>query len=404
MFELLFRKAARSFGIALVMWLRRAWLRKAFALGATFFDKETAPPSGVTLRTKDWCSRQKPLANYKEIIPESRAPRRPPRTIEPQVHWKFRAISERRFPATFLAQVPSGRVVGAPGFVMTPDGQILADVSKEWFFTPNQHSLFFKVKLPPLQKLSGTTVTLAAISGGTYFHWLTDVLPRLALLEKAGIRLADVDRFIVNDSRAPFLRKTLDLLGIPEKKRVFTSARFHAQCETLLVPSMPGPSGQCPQWAIAFLRETFFPKIERGSAPQRIYISRQRSRYRRLLNEAPVRDLLLSRGFREVFLEELPFIKQVELFASASAVVAPHGAGLTNLAFCSPGTKVLELFSPNYVNECFWDLAEETRLDYHYLLGEGKQPAENADPHRVEEDIRVDCEKLRRTLDAAGLK
>jgi capsular polysaccharide biosynthesis protein len=60
-------------------------------------------------------------------------------------------------------------------------------------------------------------------------------------------------------------------------------------------------------------------------------------------------------------------------------VVGAHGAGLANLLFCTPGTKVLELFAPRCVNLCYWVISNHAGLNYHYLLGEGPWPG-SVDP------------------------
>lgn len=39
--------------------------------------------------------------------------------------------------------------------------------------------------------------------------------------------------------------------------------------------------------------------------------------------------------------------------ANAECVIAAHGAGLTNLLFCQPGTRVLEIFTPKWIVFCF---------------------------------------------------
>ena len=42
-------------------------------------------------------------------------------------------------------------------------------------------------------------------------------------------------------------------------------------------------------------------------------------------------------------LDKLNIIDQAQTFAEATHIVSPHGAGLTNLLWCEPGTKVIEL-------------------------------------------------------------
>jgi hypothetical protein len=59
----------------------------------------------------------------------------------------------------------------------------------------------------------------------------------------------------------------------------------------------------------------------------------------------------------------------VRLFAEATHILAPHGAGLTNLVFCRPGTAVCELQMDAYVHWGFRGLAALRRLRYGCVLG-----------------------------------
>jgi capsular polysaccharide biosynthesis protein len=47
-------------------------------------------------------------------------------------------------------------------------------------------------------------------------------------------------------------------------------------------------------------------------------------------------------------LSKLNFIDQVRLFYNCKQIIAPHGAGLTNLIFCKKNTRVLEIFPKNH--------------------------------------------------------
>jgi capsular polysaccharide biosynthesis protein len=96
----------------------------------------------------------------------------------------------------------------------------------------------------------------------------------------------------------------------------------------------------------------------------KIYIDRSGAPYRRLPNEAALIAALSARGFVPVRLEELSFAQQVALFRHASMVVGLHGAGLANIAFCSPGTVVYELVAENYRNPCYLAMAMNAGLDY----------------------------------------
>ena len=71
-------------------------------------------------------------------------------------------------------------------------------------------------------------------------------------------------------------------------------------------------------------------------------------------------------------------------------IIAPHGSGLTNIVFSNSGTKLVEIFSPTYMEPCYWRLANALELDYSYILGR-----ENVENH----NIIVDIEKLKNILE-----
>ena len=81
--------------------------------------------------------------------------------------------------------------------------------------------------------------------------------------------------------------------------------------------------------------------------------------------------MLAGFGFEAVRCESLTFAEQVRLFGSAEAVVGPHGAGLANLTFCPPGTKVIELMAPCFVQPIYWFTATSCGHDYATLIAAG---------------------------------
>jgi capsular polysaccharide biosynthesis protein len=137
---------------------------------------------------------------------------------------------------------------------------------------------------------------------------------------------------------------------------------------------------------------------------KRLYLSRANASGRKILNEEEIVPLLSRRGFLCVTLEEMSLVDQIALFFEAEAIVAPHGAGLTNLVWCAPKTRVVEIFSPLYVNLCYWAIASLTQADYYYLLGSADRVVSNInDTSFFLENISVDPVALERTLDAMEL-
>jgi capsular polysaccharide biosynthesis protein len=220
---------------------------------------------------------------------------------------------------------------------------------------------------------------------------MLDTLPRLALLEHSGIAW---DRLVAPQA-ARFQRETLRLLGI-DRNRIIDERNLHLEAARLVVPSLPGLPGNPPRWVCDFLRSRFLPLAPPSTRRDRkIYISREKTKTRHVLNERELMQVLDRRGFERVLLEDLPFLEQVRLLAEATFIVSPHSTGLTNLVFCRPGTPVIEIFSPRYVTACWFSLASELGLDYGYVMGLGKRGG----GLRVHEDIMVDIPQVLRLLD-----
>ena len=76
-------------------------------------------------------------------------------------------------------------------------------------------------------------------------------------------------------------------------------------------------------------------------------------------------------------------------------VIAPHGAGLTNLLFCDRGTKVIELMSPDAVRYYYHQLSNHCNLEYYYLLGESVDA--------VTQDLKINIDLLSDLLKIAGI-
>jgi capsular polysaccharide biosynthesis protein len=230
-----------------------------------------------------------------------------------------------------------------------------------------------------------------------YFHWLFDTLPRLRLIEASGIAWDG----IVLPRRTRFQRDAVAFLGLDEA-RIIDAPDAQIEAAQLVVPGLPGVSGNPPGWACAFLRERFLPHVgETRPGSRKVYVSRRQSGTRKVLNEEELFAALAADGFELFFLEDLGFLDQVRLFHGAHTIVSAHGSGLSNLVFCPPGAGVVELFSPAYVNVCYWALANQVGLDYRYVLGEGMAGGRPG-PGLVHENMRIEVAKVQAALRSLG--
>lgn len=339
---------------------------------------------------------------------------------------------------SFALTIPKGRVWVAPQkntwsvcneiAVFSPDDFLLGDLSRcyPWHLpgcgrhNAANHTVFQRqTPLPSVEELSGRVVVLSGLSGHIYYHWLYDVLPRLKVLydslQSEGRSLKDIDYFVVNSVEKSFQHETLQRLGIPMDKVIESDRMPHIRAEQLIVPNFAGPLDWVPPSSMDFLRQAFLRNPRKrpkkvsdivASFGKRIYINRQKAKYRQVFNETAVINLLSNFGFVSVAPETLSVMEQAELFSNAEAVVAPHGSGLANLVFCSPNTTVIEFFSPYYLRTDYWMISQYLQLRHYYLLGESfpfHPLRQLMYPSGLTEDFSVDLSALRSLLQQADL-
>lgn len=230
--------------------------------------------------------------------------------------------------------------------------------------------------------------------GGTnYWHWISTCLAKLSLTDAVYPNVY----FIINSLRHGFVRESLIKMGIDLSKCIEIDKVKSVFCKNLIAPS---PIGDGDKEGILFLRNKLRNKST-GFAVK-IYISRKENR--RIENENEVIPFLKEFGFTFFRCEELSFNEQVELFSSAEAVIAPHGAGLTNLIFVPDNAKILELRSPKYFGSCYWKLCNHLNLSYYSLFGEGTFPETIGDLSRdLYANININLAKLEKTLKLMGI-
>ncbi|WP_158296471.1 glycosyltransferase family 61 protein, partial [Nocardioides albidus] len=169
------------------------------------------------------------------------------------------------------------------------------------------------------------------------------------------------------------------------------------QARRLLVPSLPNASTLVTRRTTDWLREALPPKST--GLPERLYVTRgSRPNTRRMVHDDAVFETLRRRGFVRIDPGALSVQEQIDHFASARVVVAPHGAALVNLSFCRPGVRVLELFAPGYLNGGYWSITsniDESR--YRYVIGDAARSHERNDG--LMDDIDVSPDRVDRALD-----
>ncbi len=336
------------------------------------------------------------------LVDPARLERRPAEVDPARFGPAFEQDTNWSIPARVVATIPGGRVFGDSAAVIAPDDTLLWDLSPAHVPSPWQHPIFRRAVLPRPLDVDGSLAVLSARGSSNYFHFLLDVAPRIALLERA-LPVGELDHLFV-DHRTPWQREILQAAGVPIERVVSPREHPHVRAGRLVVPSLPGSGPKMnPRWAVDAVRGWLLngePPAER----RRIYVSRgQDPLTRRVVNETEVSDALAGLGFVTVRNEEHSVHEQAAMFAAAEVVVGAHGANLANVAFCSPGATLVELASPLWLNTTYWRLcAQLDRVRHRCVVGRGDAPADMRQ-YDVNADIDVDIPLLLDVLRDTGV-
>ncbi|MCH2154699.1 MAG: WcbI family polysaccharide biosynthesis putative acetyltransferase [Opitutales bacterium] len=232
-------------------------------------------------------------------------------------------------------------------------------------FGPNQ-SVTNRVT-GPCEQL-GSVLDLFTLGASVFTHWLFDLLPKIKMLNKAGVALDDFDCIVVNALMAPYQRDTLERLGV-DLKKVKLVASLEGKdyfCERLVrvdpVRLMSATSLETVDW----IRELCPPSAAPSGFGGKYYLSRDRVQRRKVLNEGDVQKLLLSRGYKVLYPEDYSLCEIHGILSEATSIVAPHGASLANIMFCPPKTRVLELYGL-HLSQDYLILSNLLDLNYSWI-------------------------------------
>ena len=257
-------------------------------------------------------------------------------------------------------------------FLKEPSTQI-----SEYIHRPSKTNYVFQNGTPKFKKNLNKTIfsTLyTTASSFNYYHWIIEVLPKLAILESSHLK-KKVDYYLFPSLKKRFQNESLDLLNIPKKKRLSADKFSHIQAKKILSCEHPyirknqlKEDTNYPGWLIYWLKKKFLRKIKKKKSIN-IFIDRGDSliQNRKILNEGEIKKYLLKKNFKFIKLSNYSFKKQIELFFNAKCVVGLHGAGFVNIIFCKKGTKIVELSTVNKLNP-FESLAKKNNLKYFKIF------------------------------------
>lgn len=339
--------------------------------------------------------------------------------LQPYAGVQFKAFLEENPTATQPACFPVGQSLDAIAPLVAQTETCFLEITDRRFSLRNHHLLDPHLnvieevnvqfeKMPIRKKLlsktthvKGTVAYLSNTDIFNYYHWMCRTLPLLRIYQNT-VGLDKIDFFYTGRSPlAEFHQESLKRAGISLDRMI-----DHACTADRIVAAITNRSqhfGSSPIIAenYFFSRNLFQVDIQLAKKDKacRFYVARGKVQRRRLVNEAEVIQLLQKYGFEVVSMDGKTLGEQARLFAGAEAIVAPHGAALTNLLFANSGAKVVELFPQGFVNNCYYVLSNYAKADYFYVQGE-TIPQTHVDPHHF--DMYIDIEKLEQICQQAG--
>ena len=292
-------------------------------------------------------------------------------------------VPARRESETFVATLPRCRVAWYGG-AGQPDefhpaiiGSDGASIELSQIRFRPQHAPVLR-DTPPRAHLARATWVLERVYDN-HSHWLTAHLPKLLLLAERD----QLDDVVLPAHLGAAAAQSLEMLSVEVPGRLDLSTPGWIDVDELTVIGTDR------------FRSSLLRSVQEASGAtaaaghRRIWVSRDRATRRRLRDEAALRPVLDHHGFEIVHLEDMSFADQLALMRQTAVLAGPHGAGLTNMIFCPPGTHVVEIAAPDFPNPNFY--AEAAGLGHRYWY----VPARSVgDGPSLERDLQVDPSTL----------
>jgi len=281
-----------------------------------------------------------------------------------------KATDQQQNFARHLVSITNGRINLNPWSFITEDDKLLFKESSCYGPVPKDHWVFRSIKLPKLHKLAGKTLFLSSRSN--YWHLLADELCDLTLLTESGINLNEFDQIVFEKSPFTAGKELQKNFTLDQVNQVSLQKHLHIECEELSFFTGTFCLSKHALSLVKYKIESFLELslAKSGKSSKRIIVSRGSSTTRRWLNENECINLLDTLNFKLIDPSKLSLSQQVEAFSNAEIILGPHGAGLSNIMFCNPGTKVIEIRSQEQGGEyssatCYEELSSIFGVKHH---------------------------------------
>lgn len=292
-----------------------------------------------------------------------------------------------------LARVADVLYLPAAGLQLLPGGIAPLEAVQDPWCLDFEVGRRFQGKLDALAApfeadvLDGESCVLGNFYSRNFFHWISEELVKVVLLERSGF-----DGRYVLPALPAFTHEFLALLGIGADRIVAASAPLRLRSAWYATAITARRLHRFPGLFHA-LREALLGGVAAATGPRRIWMDRRlgvNNPGRELLNPDEVYPLIERHGFEILDMAAHPVATQLALAKGAEAISGPHGAGFIHAAFLPPRSNVIECFSPLFINPGIFEISRLLRHRYQMVAYEncyGGYPHGNrlmVDPSQLE--------------------
>ena len=326
-----------------------------------------------------------------------------------------------QFPEVVVATIPDATIYGGTNLVLVDDEVLchdLYDFARDYTSEELHGRTLIDARSrrirwllhDPAPEPIPVAATFVDACAPNYAHWLTEVLPRIALF-CAEERFLGIP-VVVNDGLHKNIMESLILVAGAGREiitlpigRALTVKELHLTSAAGYVPferresKLSGHShGMFNPHALEIVRNRLLAvagQMAFEEYPQRV-ILRRNSAVRKLTSAREIEQLLVDAGYSVVEPDKLSFIQQVQLFAHARVVVASSGAALANIIFCPPATEIWILIS-RHPDTSYWywqNMAAASNNSVRYFLGE----AAGGISRSIHDDFFISPDEVLQTL------
>lgn len=287
-----------------------------------------------------------------------------------------------------------------------PPGGLLASFKKKIFLSA-------KTTVSRFKKFHGNYLLITdERANNNFYHWINEALLRYIALDK---NLKTTKILLSTECyQNEYVKNSLKALSI-DKKNILLIPKgkiFFVEKLTVVTPAMFSPGFNHYLLMIKLKNKllNYYKNKLTLNLGNKIYMSREKSKNRKIINEAHVLNLLDKYGFKKINAEDFTLIELISIMYHTKYFISMVGAGLTHMMFMEKKGFVLELIHKKFISRTcsiwgngykmkfsglhYYTMASTLDLNYCY------QPCDraNKNSYLVADDIYVNLIELEENI------